>query len=141
MRRLLPITSLLLLTVAFAMAKSSNTTNSQISQASTNAKQMTIQGCLSSTNGGYALTDSLGNVWTLEGSSNQLKNDVGHTVAITGRGGDAAVLIGNSRKYIDVDMASISDFQVSSVKPVSAACSAQNKRYARIKAGDMIAAG
>jgi hypothetical protein len=142
MRKLLAIISVLLLTAALAMARSSNTTNSQMSTAApANAKQMTIQGCLSSSNGGYALTDSQGNLWTLEGSKDQLKGNVGHTVAITGQGGDAAFLIGNPEKYIDVDTTSVADFQVSGVKQISATCSQQNLRYARIKAGDMLAAG
>ncbi len=138
MRRLLAITAVPLLTVAFAMAKSNNTTNSQMSPTAT---QTTIQGCLSSANGGYAVTDSQGNVWTLEGNTGQLKTDVGHTVALTGRGNNAAALTGNSQKYIDVDMASINDFQVSSVKQISAGCSARNQQYARVKAKDMLAAG
>ena len=139
MRSLLGIASVLLLTVAFAVAKSSNPTNSQT--ALTNAKQMTIEGCLSHSNGAYALTDSQGNVWTLEGSPDQLKNNLGHTVAITGRGGDAAFLIGNPARYVDVDMTLINDLQVSSVRQISAACSAQNQQYARMKAGDMLAGG
>jgi hypothetical protein len=142
MRKLLTITSVLLLTIAFAMAKGSNTSNSQMSpEASPIARTMTIQGCLSSANSGYALTDSQGNVWTLEGSTGQLKNDVGHTVALTGRGGDAAFLTGNGEKYIDVDMASIADLHVASVKQISTGCSAQGTQYARHKAADMLAAG
>ncbi len=139
MRSLFSIASVLLLTVAFAMAESSNATNSQTAVA--NARQMTIEGCLSHANGAYALTDSHGNVWTLEGSPNQLKNDLGHSVAITGRGGDAAFMIGNPTKYVDVYMALVNDFQVSNVRQISAACSTQNQQYARMKAGDMLAAG
>jgi hypothetical protein len=132
MNRLLLITSMLLLTIAFAMAKSSNTTNSQMSTAvAANAMQKTVQGCLSDANGDYTLTDSSGTIWQLEGSTDQLKNDVGHTVAITGRGNNAAVLTGNSKDYIDVDMASVNDFQVSTVKQISATCSQQNRRFAR----------
>lgn len=141
MNRLLPITSMLLLTVAFAMAKSSNMTNSQMSPAAANANQRSVQGCLSGTKGDYTLTDSLGNIWQLEGNTGQLKNDVGDTVALTGTGNNAAVLTGNSKDYIDVDMTSINDFLVSSAKQISEGCSQQNTRYARIKENDILAAG
>jgi hypothetical protein len=141
MSRILPLTSMLLLTVAFAMAKSSNTTNSQISKAvSANAKQETIQGCLAGADGNYTLTDSQGRIWQLEGSTDQLKGGVGHTVAITGRGNNGAVVTGNSKEYIDVDMASVNDFQVSSVRQISVGCSVQSRRYARRIASDMLAA-
>jgi hypothetical protein len=49
-------------------------------------------------------------------------------------------MTGNSKKYIDVDMASVNDLQVSSVKQISATCSQQNRRYARSQAADMLAA-
>lgn len=100
MNRLLLIASMLLLTASFVMAKSSNTAGSQTSStALTAAKQETIQGCLSSRNGGYTLTDTLGNVWQLEGNTNQLKNnDTGHTVAVTGKGNTAAAVTGNTKK-------------------------------------------
>ena len=141
MSRILTIASMLLLTFAFAMAKSSNTTSSQIPGTQVSAKQMTIQGCLSGANGDFTLTDSSGRTWQLEGSKGRLRNNVGHAVAITGRGNNAAALTGNSSKYIDVDMASVNDLQVSSVKQVAAACSVQGERYARSEANDMLAAG
>lgn len=142
MSKLLPITSILLLTVAFALAKSSSTTSSQVSPAAqANAKERTVRGCLSGTNSNYTLTDSSGRVWQLEGSADQLKSEIGHTVAITGRGTNAAVMAGNSRDYIDVDMASINDLKVSSVKQISATCSQQNERYARSQAAAVLAAG
>ena len=140
MKRLLAITAMLLLTVAFAMAKNGITTSPLISPAAPAAKGRTVRGCLSGTNGNYTLTDSVGRIWQLEGSTDQLNGEVGHTVAITGRGGNAAVMTGNSKDYIDVDMASINDLKVSSVKQISVTCSQQNRRYARIQAADMLAA-
>jgi len=141
MRTLLGITSMLLLVFAFAMA-SSSPANSQMSTTFPfNAEQMTIRGCLTAANGGYTLTDAQGNLWTLEGNADQLKSNVGHTVAITGKGGDAAALLGNSNRYVDVDMTAITDFQVSGVQQISATCSAQTERDAQIKASDMRAAG
>ena len=141
MKRLLAITAMLLLTVAFTMAKSGTTTSSPISSvAPVKAEERAVQGCLSGGSGNYTLTDSLGNLWQLEGSTDQLKGDVGHTVAITGIGGNAAAMTGNSKDYIDVDMASVNDLQVSRVKPISVTCSQQNRRYARNQAADMLAA-
>ncbi len=139
MNRLLPITAMLLLTVAFAMAKSSTTASHMSTVAATNTNQRTVQGCLSGAKGNYTLTDSVGNIWQLEGDTGQLKNDVGNTVALTGMGNNAAALTGNSKDYIDVDMTSIDDFLVSSVKKVSEGCSAQKTRYARIKENETVA--
>ena len=136
------VVSVLLLTAVLAMAKSSRVNHSQIAKvASANAAQKSLNGCLSYADGTYSLTDSLGRTWQLEGNTEQLKNEVGHTVALTGTGTNAAVLTGNSREYIDVDMASVNDFQVSSVKQISATCSQRNERYAQQEANDMLAAG
>jgi hypothetical protein len=133
MRRLLLIASMLLLTVAFVSAQSSDITNSQTSlPAPANAKQDAVQGCLFATGGIYNVPDSSGGLWQLLGSPNQLKNDVGHTVAMTGTGSNAAVLTGNPQEYIDVDMVSINDFQVSSIKQISGTCSEQSKRAEQI---------
>jgi hypothetical protein len=133
MRKLLPIASMLLLTVVFVSAQSSDITNSQTSMAAqASAKQNTVQGCLFATGGIYNVPDSSGGLWQLLGSPNQLKNDLGHTVAVTGTGSNAAVLTGNPNEYIDVDMVSINDLQVSSVKQISGTCPEQSKRAEQI---------
>jgi hypothetical protein len=93
MRRLLPLTSIWFLLLAFATAMNSNMANSQsIPTSSGNVKERIVRGCLSSVNGIYTLTDPSGRVWQLEGNTGQLTGEVGHTVAITGRGSNAAVM-------------------------------------------------
>jgi hypothetical protein len=143
MRRLLPLSLLLLLAVAFAAAKTSNTTTNLQTPMATSAstQQGTLQGCLSSAGNEYTLTDSSGAIWQLEGNTDQLKPYVGHTVALTGSGNNAAALTGNANRYIDVDMTSVNDFQVSSAKQISPTCSPQNQRLAQHDINAMLAAG
>ena len=143
MRRLLPLSLLLLLAVAFAAAKTSNTTTNPQTPMATSAstQQGTLQGCLSSAGNEYTLTDSSGTTWQLEGNTDQLKPYVGHTVALTGNGNNAAVMTGNPNHYIDVDMTSINDFQVSRARQISPTCSPQNERLAQHEVNAMRGAG
>jgi len=80
--------TLTLLFSAFWLAAGQNypsqtTPGGQSSGQSSNG-QTTVEGCLSSSNGNYSLTDKAGNTYQLSGDSAQLSHHVGHEVQVTG---------------------------------------------------------
>ena len=94
------------------------------STSSGTGSETTVQGCLSSSNGNYTLTDSNGKSFQLTGDTAKLSEHIGHEVKITGTasststspsGGAASGKMGqtdSSRQAIEV----------SSVKHISKTC-------------------
>jgi hypothetical protein len=81
--RYLLLLSVLLLGTCWAAAQNSPSQGG--SSPSTNSgSSTTVEGCLSSNNGNYTLTDSHGNNFQLTGDTSKLSEHVGHTVKITG---------------------------------------------------------
>jgi Protein of unknown function (DUF5818) len=92
------------------------------SQSNTGS-QTTVEGCLSSSNGSYTLTDSQGKTYQLMGDSAKLSKHVGHEVKVTGTesaagsaSSDASGMAGGSQMSI----------QVSSLKHISKTCTNNN---------------
>jgi Protein of unknown function (DUF5818) len=82
MRQLL-ILSVLLLGVSWAAAQNS-TPSTQKGSTTAAAHSHTVEGCLSSSNGKYTLTDLHGKAYELTGDTSKLAEHVGHEVKITG---------------------------------------------------------
>jgi Protein of unknown function (DUF5818) len=81
--RYLLLASVLLLGTCWAAAQNYPSQN-EPSQATSSGSTATVEGCLSSNNGNYTLTDSHGNNFQLTGDTSKLSDHVGHTVKITG---------------------------------------------------------
>ena len=77
--RYLLLCSVLLLGTCWAVAQNPSPMTRSGSGAET-----TVQGCLSSSNGNYTLTDSSGNSFPLTGDTAKLSEHIGHEVKITG---------------------------------------------------------
>jgi hypothetical protein len=122
MRKVLLIASMVLLAVTFAVAQSSTTSTSSTASPA-NATDWTIQGCLSGSSGNYTLTNASGVTWQLQGNTDQLKDQVGHTVAINGnKPSPSSGCPCDTGENSNSTTASDSVFQVSSFEPVSSTC-------------------
>jgi hypothetical protein len=80
--RYLLLLSVLLLGTCWAAAQ--NYPSQSGSTHATGSASTTVEGCLSSNNGNYTLTDSHGNNIALTGDTSKLSEHVGHTIKITG---------------------------------------------------------
>jgi len=79
--------------------------------------QMTVEGCLSGSNGNFTLTDKNGMSYQLTGDTAKLTEHVGHEVKVTGMSGSSAAgseTAGGS--------AGAQSLQVSSLKHISKSC-------------------
>ena len=77
---------------------------------------MTVEGCLSGSNGNFTLTDKNGMAYQLTGDSSTLSEHVGHEVKVTGMSSSSAS--GSSAST----GGSGQTLQVSSVKHISKTC-------------------
>jgi hypothetical protein len=111
MRQLL-VLCVLLLGVSWAAAQNSPTTSPKGS-TSAGASAHTVEGCLSSSEGKYMLTDMHGKTFELTGDTSKLAEHVGHEVKITGtESSETASASGSQEMTLDV----------SSVKHISKTC-------------------
>lgn len=85
----------------------------------------TLRGCLSSSGGGYTLTDASGTQYQLTGDTSKLSQHVNNEVEVKGsaEGGSAA---GSQTATGTTGGASGQMFNVTKVKKVSSTCSAGN---------------
>lgn len=84
MRRTWLLSSLLFCALWLVAQTNPNQTLAPDRGTKTGNDQITLQGCLSESNGDYTLTDASGNVYRLVGTSSTVKEQVGHTVEVTG---------------------------------------------------------
>jgi Protein of unknown function (DUF5818) len=126
MQRLLLLGSLLLLGTCWAVAQdstpagqndSTQSTPAQSGASQAMASSQTIEGCLSSANGKYTLTDQQGTSYDLAGDTSKLANHVGHEVKITG-----TTSSGSDSNATSSGGSSGQTLQVSSMKHVSKTC-------------------
>jgi hypothetical protein len=82
--------------------------------------EMTIQGCLSNSNGQYWLTDSSGVKHQLSSHANVLKDHIGHEVAITGM--ESVKTTGTTIQGGASSAKQVPVFRVKSVKMVADTC-------------------
>lgn len=85
--------SLLLLATSWAIAQNAPAQTDQQAynqSATSSGSQVTVQGCLSGSDGKYMLTDDQGKMYNLGGDTSKLADHVGHEVKITGTESTAA---------------------------------------------------
>jgi uncharacterized protein DUF5818 len=136
MRQMLLLVSVLLLGLSWAVAQdnassspSSSSTGSAQSDSSANSGQtsrtgaggqMTVEGCLSGSNGNFTLTDKNGMAYQLTGDTAKLSDHVGHEIKVTGTSASGAGA--ESSAGAAAGSAAGQTLQVSSVKHVSKTC-------------------
>lgn len=132
MRQVLLCVSLLLLGLTWTVAQSSGSSDSsgaagsaqsaasgQMGQSGGSGDHMTVQGCLSGSNGNYTLTDKNGNSYQLTGDTAKLSEHVGHEVKVMGSSGAAG---SSAASGSTAGSGSQQSLQVTSVKHVSKTC-------------------
>ncbi|HEV2398307.1 MAG TPA: hypothetical protein VGS27_15300 [Candidatus Sulfotelmatobacter sp.] len=143
MRQILMVLSVVLLGLSWAVAQGSSTPSSpgygaqqgtqsgqdatmagSGHQTRTNAGgQMTVEGCLSGSNGNYTLSDKNGTTYQLTGDTAKLSEHVGHEVKITGTSGSAAAGSSASTGAGSTGASGAGQtLEVSSVKHISKTC-------------------
>jgi hypothetical protein len=115
MKQLLSI-ALLLFSSAWLLAQNSANSPEDASGKGTGSA-VSIQGCLSGSDGNYTLTDHQGTAYQLTGDTSKLSAHVGHEVKITG-------MTGSSSANADNGMANggAQTLQVSTMKHISKTC-------------------
>ncbi len=91
--------------------------------ATNSGGNVTIQGCLSGSDGNYMLTDKNGTAYQLTGDTTKLADHVGHEIKVTGSTSASAVAPSTGGTDSDTTGASKQALQVSSFKHVSKTCS------------------
>jgi hypothetical protein len=120
MKKMILLSSILLLSAVFALAQYGSQDNSSQSSAS-NAGMMTVQGCLSGSDGNFSLMDSKsGTTYQLTGDTARLQMHVGHTIQVTGT--NAAGPANGQTGAMSSPSDSHPTLMVSSFKHVSATC-------------------
>ena len=76
---------LLMLLVSVAWVQAQAYPQSEPTQSTAAAGHMTVEGCLSGSDGNYKLTLDNGTTYQLTGNTAELKDHVGHEVQITGK--------------------------------------------------------
>jgi len=123
MRQVLLLVSVLLLGLSWAVAQDSSAAPSSSYPAQQSAGQsqsgasgqMTVEGCLSGSNGSFTLTDKNGMAYQLTGDTAKLSEHVGHEVKITGTSSASGSSASSSS-------ASGQTLQVTSMKHISKTC-------------------
>ena len=125
MRHLL-LLSVLLLGVSWAAAQHypSQTSPSQTTPTGAGA-EITVQGCLSGSDGNYMLTDKRGNTFQLTGDTAKLSEHVGHEIRVTGTASSASAAPSSGKageeKEGEAGGSSL-QLEVTSVKHISKTC-------------------
>jgi Protein of unknown function (DUF5818) len=130
MRHLLLLLSVLLLSVSWVAAQSDQGDRSQTGSSSAGQEksantgnQMTVQGCLSGSEGNYTLTDKSGNTYQLTGDTAKLSEHVGHEIKVSGTATTATTSSGGSSGAMGQSSGSSQKaIEVSSVKHMTKTC-------------------
>jgi len=127
MRQLFLLLSVLLLGLTWAVAQDATSQPSSAGQSDTAGAQtprsgaggqVTVEGCLSGSNGNFTLTDKNGMSYQLTGDAAKLTEHVGHEVKVTGMTGSS----GAGAETAGGSAGAGQSLQVSSLKHISKTC-------------------
>jgi hypothetical protein len=118
MRQIFLLLSILLLGLSWAVAQDS--TSGQTSRTGAGG-QMTVEGCLSGSNGNFTLTDKNGMAYQLTGDTAKLTEHVGHEIKVTGTSASAGAGASGSTEPSGSAGAGQA-LQVTSVKHIAKTC-------------------
>ena len=86
MKKILTLFAAMLMTAFLANAQDTSMSGSTATETKANSNPISLQGCLSGSDGAYNLTDKqTGMVFSLTGKSDTLGQHVGHEVEVTGQ--------------------------------------------------------
>jgi hypothetical protein len=86
MKKILTLFAAMIMTAFLASAQDTSMSGSTGTETKANSNPISLQGCLSGSNGAYNLTDKqTGMVFSLTGKSDTLGQHVGHEVEVTGQ--------------------------------------------------------
>ena len=127
MRKLFLLVSVLLLGLSWAIAQDNTSQGSSTASGSSGQTsrtgaggQMSVEGCLSGSNGNFTITDKNGTSYQLTGDSAKLSEHVGHEVKVTGTSGSAGA--GASGSTESSAGGTGQTLQVTSLKHMSKTC-------------------
>jgi hypothetical protein len=126
MKRIILLSSLLLLSSVWTIAQYGSQSSTS-TQSSPDANNMTVQGCLSGSDGNYSLLDKSGNTYQLTGDTSKLQAHVGHTIQVTGTStssGSSASTTGKPVGSMSTSADTHPSLSVTSFKHVSTSCDA-----------------
>lgn len=118
MRQIFLLLSVLLLSLSWAVAQEG--TSGQTSRTGAGG-QMTVEGCLSGSNGNFTLTDKNGMSYQLTGDTAKLTEHVGHEVKVTGTSESAGAGASGSTEPSS-GAGGDHALQVTSIKHISKSC-------------------
>lgn len=120
--RYLLMLSVLLLGSCWAVAQYNSSQTNQTKSSGTGT-ETTVEGCLSSSNGTYTLTDKNGASYELTGDSAKLSEHVGHEVKITGTEASPSASAGSAKGSMgETSSSTHGAIEVSSLKHISKTC-------------------
>jgi len=122
MKKLAMLSSILLLSAVWAVAQYGSQDSNQNNPSSASSGSMTVQGCLSGSDGSYTLTDKSGTAYNLTGNTAQLQAHVGHTISVTGMSSNSGSSSGQTGSMSSPSDSSHPSLMVSSFKHVSPTC-------------------
>lgn len=127
MRQVFLLISVLLIGLSWAIAQDSTSPRSSSASGSSaqtsrtgSGGQMSVEGCLSGSNGNFTLTDKNGTSYQLTGDTAKLSQHVGHEVKVTGTAASAGT--GASGSTESSAGGSGQTLEVSSLKHISKTC-------------------
>jgi len=137
MRRVSVAIAVLLLALGVAWAQQQPSTSDSNTNTPANAgSQVTVKGCLGGGSGNYTLLGSDGMTYQLQGDDSQLKEHVGHTVAVTGTVGSGNSTTGNTNETApngaspSANSGEQRTLSVTSLQHISSSCSQTSTRGA-----------
>ena len=123
MRTILGLGVILLASAAWAVAQVDSGSNSDIPAINPVPNQVTVQGCLSGEVGELTLTDPAGTSYQLNGNTQDMYRNVGHTVVVTGARPPGGPEPGSMAANADTDTDTPPSLSVISFEDVSPSCS------------------
>ncbi len=123
MRRILLLSSILLLSALWASALVDNGSDSDNPLVYPDPNRVIVQGCLSGEVGELALTDRTGESYQLTGNTENMYRNVGHTVMVTAEKPSGSPEPGSMAANADTDTDTPPSLSVISFQDVSPSCS------------------
>jgi hypothetical protein len=122
MRRILLLSSILLVSAAWAAAQVNSGSSSGSPAANQDTNRVTVQGCLEGEVGEFSLMDRLGTSYQLTGNTEKMNDNVGHTVKVTGVKPSGLPAPGSMAANADTETDASPSLSVISFEDVSPSC-------------------
>jgi hypothetical protein len=122
MRRILLLISILLVSAVWAAAQVASAPNGESPVVNPDPNRLTVQGCLSGEVGELTLTDGFGASYRLGGDTENMYQNVGHTVKVIGESPPGRPVPGSMAAKEDTDTDTPSSLTVISFQDIAPSC-------------------